>query len=392
MSIGKRVAALRGRAGLTQEGLALRLHRSVSWVSKLEQGRRSLDNVQTLVEVAEALGVELRDLREDLDPVRPGHSAIPALRRALTATRPRVELRPPDELRAAVLAVGDAWQMLPRCYSEVAPELPPLIEEARSAVDGARGDARRGALVTLALACQLGQEVAARLGEPDLSWISAHRALEAAQEADDPVGVAVGAWRVCHAALRAGDLDETRDLAASAAADLQPALRHATDATLSAYGALRLVGAVAASRSPDPDDARSLLGDARATAERLGADSNAGWQTFGPANAGVHEVAVAVELGDPDAALTAARRVVPAHLLTLERQATYRVHVAHALVLRRRDAEAFRQLLSAERLNPEGLPHDTLAREITRGLLRRDRRRRLAGLRDFALRMRVLEQ
>lgn len=82
----------------------------------------------------------------------------------------------------------------------------------------------------------------------------------------------------------------------------------------------------------------------------------------------------------------------PTALLTLERQATHRVQVAHALTLRRRDAEAVRHLIAAERLNPEGLPHDTLARDIVAGLVRRDRGRALPGLRDLARRVRVLDR
>jgi len=106
----------------------------------------------------------------------------------------------------------------------------------------------------------------------------------------------------------------------------------------------------------------------------------------------VHRVAVAIELGDPAAALAAARTIDVDVLLTLERQATHRVHVAHAMTQRRRDPEALRQLLTAERLNPEGLPHDTLAREIVAGLVRRDRRRQLTGLTDLALRLGVLSR
>jgi transcriptional regulator with XRE-family HTH domain len=390
--VGRRVAELRRRAGLSQEGLALRLHRSVSWVAKVEQGRRSLDNVRVLIEVADALGVQLRDLREDVDPTRPGHMAVPALRRALTASRADVQPREPAALRRAVLDVGDDWQSRPRCYSEVAPLLPPLVAEARAAVEASSGDARREALRTLALACQIGQEVAARLGEPDLAWISARLATDAAQAADDPTLTAVGGWRLAHAALRAGDLNETRTLAADSAGALGPVLRDPAPGDLSAYGALRLAGAVAAARAGDEADARRLLADARGTADRLGANRNDHWLTFGAANVGVHEVAIAVELGDPGAALESARRVDVGELLTLERQATHRVHVAHALTLRRRDAEAMRQLLVAERLNPEGLPHDTLARSVVAGMVRRDRRRTIPGVRDLARRLRVRDR
>jgi hypothetical protein len=135
-----------------------------------------------------------------------------------------------------------------------------------------------------------------------------------------------------------------------------------------------------------------LLGDARTTARRIGADRNDHWQTFGPANVAVHEVSIAIELDDPVGALQAARTVDVGALLTLERRATHHVHVAHALTLRRRDAQAMRHLLAAERLNPEGLPHDTLARSIVAGMKRRDRNRAIPGLRDLARRLNVRDQ
>src|SRR5438105_3669251 len=48
MSIGQRIALYRRLRGLTQEGLAMRLHRSKSWVTKVERGERQIDSVTTL--------------------------------------------------------------------------------------------------------------------------------------------------------------------------------------------------------------------------------------------------------------------------------------------------------------------------------------------------------
>ena len=56
LSIGERIARYRRALGLTQEGLAMRLFRSKSWVTKVERGERPLDSVRTLLEVARALG------------------------------------------------------------------------------------------------------------------------------------------------------------------------------------------------------------------------------------------------------------------------------------------------------------------------------------------------
>jgi hypothetical protein len=302
-----------------------------------------------------------------------------------------LEPRPPAQLHADVVSAGDLWQTVRENYSTVAPLIPPLVAESRVSVMTSSGDERREALLTLALVCQVAQEVAARLGEPDLSWIAADRALSAAREADDPVQTAVGAWRVAHAFLRSGDVDSARTAAATAASELAPVLQaDQTAAGLSAYGALRLVGTIAAARAGDRDDVAALLADARGVAKALGEDRNDAWQTFGPTNAAVHATAVAMELGDPDTALTAARDVDPARLLTLERQATHRVVLAHALAMRRRPDDAYRQLLAAERLNPEGLPHDQLARELVRSLRRR-KGRKPAGLDSLATRLHVAD-
>src|SRR5947208_14486521 len=62
MSIGQRIARYRKLRGHTQEGLAMRLHRSKSWVTKVERGERSIDSITTLLQVSKALGVEIQNL------------------------------------------------------------------------------------------------------------------------------------------------------------------------------------------------------------------------------------------------------------------------------------------------------------------------------------------
>jgi len=189
-SIGERIAHHRKNLGLTQEGLAMRLFRSKSWVTKIERGERPLDSVGTLVEVARALGVQVRDLTGQPwfpESGGPGHDAIPAIRRILTGINPPsvrpdgrpIEPRDPSRLRADVLAAGHLWQTDRHCYSAVVPLLPDLLAEARLAAAHG-GEQRQEAVRTLALLCQLLQEVMARLGEIDLAWIAAHHSLHAA--------------------------------------------------------------------------------------------------------------------------------------------------------------------------------------------------------------------
>lgn len=191
------------------------LFRSKSWVTKIERGERPLDSVRTLVDVARALGVQVRDLTGQPwfpESGGPGHDAIPAIRRVLTSLSPPSirpdgqpkEPRDPATLCADVLAAGHLWQADRHCYSAVVPLLPDLIAEARLvAADG--GEHRQEANRTLALLYQLLQEVMARLGEIDLAWIAAHQSLRAAEDADEDLALeAASAWRVCHAAPPTG--------------------------------------------------------------------------------------------------------------------------------------------------------------------------------------------
>src|SRR5215211_3589548 len=361
-SIGERIACHRRNLGLTQEGLAMRLFRSKSWVTKIERGERPLDSVRTLVDVARALGVQVRDLTGQPwfpESGGPGHDAIPAIRRALTAltppwTRPDgqpIEPRDATSLRADVLAAGHLWQTDRYCYSAVVPLLPDLITEARLAVAAERGEQRHEANRTLALLCQLLQEVMARLGEIDLAWIAAHQSLRAATDADnDPALEAASAWRVCHAALRMDNLDEVYNVAADAAGKLHRVLRdEPSPESLSAYGGLQLVSGVAAIRASDPAATDQFLGEARRAARELGDGRNDFWMTFGPANVAIHDAEVLLERGEVAAALRHATTIDLSALPSLERRSTHHVNVARAHALRRHDTEAAAAMLQAER-------------------------------------------
>lgn len=172
VAIGQRIAMHRRRLGLTQDGLAMRLHRSKSWVTKIERGERPLDSVHTLLEVARALVVEVGELTGRPwfpEPSGPGHEAVPAIRRALMALTPpvvdsdrgkRVKPRKLPVLEADVLAAGRLWQTEPNPFSVVVPMLPGLIAETRLAVEAATAAERRRAWRVAALLGHHGPMVA----------------------------------------------------------------------------------------------------------------------------------------------------------------------------------------------------------------------------------------
>jgi transcriptional regulator with XRE-family HTH domain len=405
LSIGQRIAAHRRRLGLTQDGLAMRLHRSKSWVTKIERGERPLDSVRTLLEVARALGVEVRELTGQPwfpEPGGPGHEALPAIRRALLALSPPPMGADADDgapigagdlpaVERDVLAAGWLWQREPNCFSVVVPLLPGLIVKTRLLVEVTAGEEHRRACRAQALLGHLGQEVLARLGEPDLSWVAANQSIDAAEQVGDLALSGASAWRVCHAVLRVDDVDEVYTVATSAARELEPALDEPSGELLSVYGGLQLVGAVASARAGDRPAAQRMLGQARATAARLGSDRNDYWMSFGPTNVAMHDVAVLIESGDPKAAIRHGVTLDPSGLASLERQSTHHVQLAHAYTLQRKDSEAVRELLVAERLNPEGVHYNMLSHDFVRGMLRRERRRVTPGLRGLARRLNLLD-
>lgn len=57
-TVGEWIAFYRRRRGMTQEVLSGLLGRSVEWLSQLERGARDVNKLTTIVEVADALGIE----------------------------------------------------------------------------------------------------------------------------------------------------------------------------------------------------------------------------------------------------------------------------------------------------------------------------------------------
>jgi len=279
LSIGQRIARHRRNASLTQDGLAMRLFRSKSWVTKVERGERPIDSIRTLTEVARALGVQVRDLTGQPwfpEPGGPGHEAVPAIRRGLTALTPPqtradgtlVVPRDPATLRRDVLDAGRLWQTESACYSTVIPFLPDLLIEGRLAAETGQGNRQgREAARTLASLLQLLQEVMARLGESDLSWVAARGSLDAAERLGDPVLEAASMWRVCHAALRVNNLDEIPGLATETGLGLRRSRDEPSSASLTC-----MAGCSWSLRSPLPASAlqAKLTGSSPRPARRPG--------------------------------------------------------------------------------------------------------------------------
>jgi len=382
LSIGERVAFYRRRRGLSQAVLADLVGRSEDWLSKIERGERDIRRLDILADVAKGLRVTLGDLlgepvlMEDQDK----NDDVPAIRDALMAPRRLSRTlfsssMPPEYIDPAPVSqlVEGAWSSYQKGdLGRVVAALPGLIKtsqgmEAASADDAAY---RRTCAAVTARVHHLAATTLSKIGEADLAWIAAERAMQAADEADDPLVLASAARSGTHALLAVGRFDDALELGDVAAKWLLPRMAAGDPAALSLYGMLYLRTAVAAARHQDRSTSNELLSNAGRAAEQLGVDANY-WQTgFGPANVELHRLSAALDLGDVSEVIESAPTINVDHL-PVKRQVTHLIDYARALSLVAKDEEALQTLLTAEQKSPTIVRHNTVVREVVRSMYRR---------------------
>jgi hypothetical protein len=296
-----------------------------------------------------------------------------------------------EDVRDRVAAAHSTYQAAR--YDDVIDEIPGLL----AAVEGLRrtvgGAGRRETLLGYASASVVAAKLLTKVGVADLAMLAADRCATAAVDADSLSARGLAAYQAACALLQADRSGEAERVAVSMAELAQREASAAAPVLVSVAGALWLTAAVAAARRADRGEAWRRLGYAETLAARLGKDANLAWTAFGPTNVAIHRVSVAAELGEADQALRMAAGVDPRRLPEGLRSRRAQVHldVAWAQAQRKRDAEAILDLLEAERVAPEAVRHNVMARDIVRQMLARgDRQRRSSALRDLAARAGVL--
>lgn len=209
-----------------------------------------------------------------------------------------------------------------------------------------------------------------KIGESDLSWIAAERAMNAADNADDPLVLVSAARAGTHALLAVGRYDDAIELGLTARRWLSSSGRDTDPSALSLVGLLDLRMAIAAARRSDRATAVELLDHADSTTQELGEDANY-WQTaFGPTNVMLHRISAALDLGDVSYVVEVGPRVDPAPL-PAERQACHHINVARAHSYLAQNDEAISALLAAEQDAPQLVRHNPAVRETVRDIHRR---------------------
>ncbi len=377
-ALGRRVAFYRSKRGFSQKELGARLDRSESWVSQVERGARRVDRMSVLEALADALGVPVSELAPESSVV------TAASEKPRAATSLSLALSSSDALQAVFSDVAPvdverlgsqaalAWEFAHGSrYEDVSHLLGTLIPELEYAVRKTTGVDRRQVCVAKAKTYHAAAGVLAKMGETAAAWVAVDRAITAAEDADDPLLMAEGAFRLAIVFQSARRFDLAVRTAESAANALGKLVAAGEPAAVALRGALYLQLAVAAARTNDGDRAYAYLGRAQEAAAQLGADRNDYNTEFGPTNVLLYEVSIAIELGDAGRALRVAAKADTARL-SPERQARLLIDLARAHAQRRQLPLMVSTLRQAEQIAPEQVHTHPLVRELVQDALRSD--------------------
>ncbi|MFI6712757.1 helix-turn-helix domain-containing protein [Nonomuraea sp. NPDC050478] len=396
---GQRIARARHRKGWDQATLAEKIGRSVSWLSKVENGRLPLDRMSVLGQLAGVLGVEVAELtgqpyRHETAELDSGHAAVPGLRLALQqASLPAgvapLPSRGPRALADLEANVRLAEQLRQDAkFTALGEVLPGILTDLITITGDSSADCDRAEALMLR-ACHMARVSSNLLGHHDLGWTAVQRELVAAQRVGSPDLIAAASWDLCGVWLHEAQLDPAKNAALTALDHIEPYVG-ASDTIKAMWGALHLRAAVACSRLWDQREAEGHLDEARRVAEVLPPDGNVFQTQFNRVNTTIHAVEVSMELGRPRDVITRAEQVEIATIASSERQAHYWTCTAAGFHMNRRDNEAADALLRADRIAPQHVRNRPLVRNIVRDLRDSARLHRQREVLNLAKAMRLL--
>ncbi|MFF3431243.1 helix-turn-helix domain-containing protein [Streptomyces sp. NPDC002602] len=359
--IGQRIAARRQSRRMTQLDLARAAHLSLSMIRHIEQGTRA-PSPSALESIAAALGVD----PARLDPAFAGtsrrvHSALPSISAAIAGYH--IRLDPParrrEELRREVAAA--VAQRLAAQYGLIAVAAPSLLADTLALLHHSAGEQREDVAALVVAAARCADAVAYKVGAHDLSARLIDVMRWAVAQTGDPVLETAVAYTSAETYLAARAY-RVGQAALEQALDASPA--PVTAIAAAARGALFMRTAVVAARAGAAVTAYEHLEQASGLAAGLAEGVYLG-TAFGPSSVRIHEVAVAVSLGQDHIgrALDVARTWKPGAEVPAERQSGFYVEVGRAQLWAGQPDAAFESLKVARRLAPQHVREHPWARE-----------------------------
>jgi hypothetical protein len=174
---------------------------------------------------------------------------------------------------------------------------------------------------------------------------------------------------ITHTLMNGGHLTAAIDTASCHATRLDQNVSSHTPESLSVYGSLLLRGAIAAAQHGNRGTAHELLTEADDAGRRLGVDGNLRWTAFGPANARLHRVNIAVTLGDAGTAIDVARSINLSKITVTERKASLLIDTAGAFLQWGKHEKAYLALRAAEQTAPEEVAGRPFVHRLVRELV-----------------------
>lgn len=332
---GERIKILRGK-DIRQSDLSAMTGLSLPTVQQAEQDKRL--TLQTLMKVADALGVDTSVILGQQAPRRAMEQDDRAMMRALSrAVHDTAAGMLPDTVTAPSLetlseTTDRCWDLYWQGgYVEAGALAAPLIAEASARLHDQPADSQAVAWSTVADAYRLAGYVANLMGSRDLAYAAIGHAQNAAAQAADGMRSALVMSGRSWIYLRDARLTEALRLAEMAATDIEPRFSKATPDELVAYGSHINFAAVVASRMGNKELVRDYLSQSHATGARMGTEHKAHGTLFGPVTATTQAVGINVALGQTGKALTLMEDIKPVHEAALSGAARNRYQMDKAM-------------------------------------------------------------
>jgi transcriptional regulator with XRE-family HTH domain len=376
LTIGARLRQIRKTRGKSLEVIAGLAGISAPTLSRIETGKQALDSMSQIVGLADALQIPPSELmRLPVPAPANGHtdSAIESVRLVLDA----IDVDRPGGLVALPLEVlrdrvALIHQQRRACQAaDVAAALPGLIRDLHTALGTGRD---HGELLDLGVYLHVHVtrwwllEVAA---PADLVRRAVFLARRLAQQRDEVATLALASFGVADVLLISGafQLGQTE----LDSITLPPP----TPDNGGLVGQVTALHATAARMNSRPGDVAAPLDAATELAERFGVsgEPDSLGYVFGPIDAGLYRMALAVETGEPDQAVSVAQQVHPERHPFPVNRAHYWAQYGRALArVRGRHKDAVVALRTAEDLFPAKVLRNPVTRDVIAGLLARSRR------------------
>jgi hypothetical protein len=353
----------------------------------LEHGQRGFHRRGLVEDLASALGCSVADLtgqpylptdRDTADAL----AALPSIRLALNDFGPMdvpdVTPRPLEVL--ARLADKANEQCGQAYYSLAGHDVGGLLAESQASAFTVTQAERDQAFTAAVTACFVAGVVSSRAGNIDLATTAARRGYDLARQHDNRGLLGFARWYWALELTSMGARTRAHAVLSEGIDDLTPAVRSAAADTLPAeiVGMMHLQQARTAAREQRADDAHAHLSEAAHMADRVG-ERNGMRQHFGPTNVAAWRVSIGVELTEGAKAYEDAT-ATPIGIDALgSRERSSSLHFDFARVLAQeggsRDGDSIRHLDTADRIAPQRIRSDPLARDLVLTLDHRARRR-----------------